>query len=258
MSPSFLLKMENIGKQFRVLRVQKTLFRLGLSLSQGEKLQRELWALRDISLEINAGEKVAVVGLNGAGKTTFFRIASGILSPTEGRLQRRAALVPHFSYRIGMNPHLSVLDNIYLLAAFYGILAREIEPLIPEILTFSDLADFLSVPVRLLSTGQIQRLAFAVFIQNHHSFLAFDENPVVGDLIFQKRSGHYFNQLMHDPDKTVLIASHSMELLTRLCRRGLWLHEGRLQMDGPVQQVAKAYQTFCDEHSPLSSAGTAV
>ncbi len=240
-----ILKLENIGKHFPIYQEHHTLYRLSRSFAQGLALKQALWALRHINLEVKKGEKIAIIGLNGAGKTTLFRIASGIYAPTEGRVYSQERLVPFFSYHVGMNPLLSVLDNIYIMAAFYGIVVKEICEKIQDILDFSELEVFAQTPVRFLSTGQMLRLTFSVFAQTRDRFLAFDENPGFGDLRFEQKARQYFNQLIADPEKTILMASHALDLLPNYCRRALWLHEGQLRMDGPVPEVLKAYRDFC-------------
>jgi ABC-2 type transport system ATP-binding protein len=144
-----------------------------------------------------------------------------------------------------MNPLLSVLANIYIMAAFYGIVVKEIHEKIQDILDFSELEAFAQTPVRFLSTGQMLRLTFAVFTQTRDNFLAFDENPGFGDLRFEQKARQYFNQLIADPEKTILMASHDLDMLPQYCHRALWIHEGLLRMDGPVPEVLKAYRDFC-------------
>ena len=238
-----LLRLENVGKLFHIYKAQKTLFRLAGSIARRIPAYQTLWALKDISIDVNEGEKIAFVGRNGAGKTTLFRVACGIYLPTEGRVTRKAVLKPLFRYGTGMNPYLAVIDNIYLLGAFYGLSIREVDVKLEEILAFSELEKFLYLPVKNLSAGQIGRLCFSVFIQGRDSFFAFDETTALADLAFQKKMSDYFKRMMGSPEKTVLMAAHNLEELKTHCQRAVWLEAGRVRMDGPCGEVVDAYRS---------------
>lgn len=238
-----LLRLENVGKLFHIYKAQKTLFRLAGSLAQRIPAYQTLWALKDISLDVNEGEKIAFVGRNGAGKTTLFRVACGIYLPTEGCVTRNAVLKPLFRYGTGMNPYLAVIDNIYLLGAFYGLSVREVDERLEEILVFSELEKFLYLPVKNLSAGQIGRLCFSVFIHGRDNFFAFDETTALADLAFQKKMSEYFKRMMSSPEKTVLMAAHNLEELKIHCQRAIWLEAGSVRMDGPCEEVVAAYRS---------------
>jgi teichoic acid transport system ATP-binding protein len=242
---SVLLRFDRVGKCFQIYQVRKTLFRLGHHLSRGVPLKRELWALRGVSFEAAAGEKIALLGRNGAGKTTLLRLAAGIFQPTEGVVHRHADIAPLFRYGIGLNPHLSVLDNIYVIGAFYGLLKRQLQGKADAILQFSELGEFAHVPVKSLSLGQVLRLSFAVFIQSEEKFLAFDESTYLGDLGFQRKVEAYLDRLMRDPERTVLMASHSLETIRRYCQRAIWLERGEIKEIGPPDAVVQHYSEFC-------------
>lgn len=240
-----LLRLTGLGKRFDIYKVKRTLFRLAHTLAQRLPLSEEFWALKDINLEVNEGEKVAVVGRNGAGKSTLFRVSSGIYDPSEGSIEASAPLRPLFRYGTGMNSHMAVLDNIYILGAFHGLTASEVRKKIPEILAFSELEKFVYLPAKNLSSGQMSRLSFSVFIQSRENFLAFDESTATADLLFQQKMGEYFKKMMNDNSKTVLMASHSLEELKRYCRTAIWLEKGRLIKTGPVEEIIRDYQLYC-------------
>jgi len=248
-----LLRLENVGKLFYIYKAQKTLFRLASSLARRIPVYQTLWALKEISFEVKKGEKIALVGSNGAGKTTLFRVACGIYHATEGRVVRSAALKPLFRYGTGMNPHLAVIDNIYLLGAFYGLSVREVDARLEEILAFSELEKFLYLPVKNLSAGQVGRLCFSVFIQGRDNFFAFDETTALADLGFQKKMSEYFKRMMRSPEKTVLMAAHNLEELKTHCQRAVWLEAGRVRMDGPCEEVVAAYRASCGDFSGPAS-----
>ncbi|MDP3921244.1 MAG: ATP-binding cassette domain-containing protein [Candidatus Omnitrophota bacterium] len=244
-----VLEFQKVGKRFRIYQVQKTLFRLGKSLAARIPFKRDLWVLQDISLNIKQGEKVALIGRNGAGKTTFFRVASGIYPATTGTVRRTVPISPLFRYGIGMNPHLPVIDNVYILGAFYGLSAGRIKRKLEEIIDFCELEKLLYLPVKNLSSGQVQRLSFSVFAQSDDAFLAFDESASLADARFQKKCDSYFKQLMTS-DKTILIASHNQEILSRYCGRAIWLEEGRMQAFDSCGKTLAAYGKFCQTYNP--------
>lgn len=246
MSQSPLLRMQNVGKLFHIYKAHKTLFRLASSLARKIPAYQTLWALKGISLDVQKGEKIAVIGPNGAGKTTLFRVVCGIYRPTEGCIIRNELLKPLFRYGTGMNPYMAVIDNIYLLGAFYGLSVREVNARLEEILAFSELEKFLYLPVKNLSAGQVGRLCFSVFIQSRDDFFAFDETTALADLSFQKKMSEYFKRMMSSPEKTVLMAAHNLEEIKAYCQRAIWLDEGRVRMDGPCEEVVGAYRASCE------------
>jgi len=247
-----ILSFQNVSKMFHVYQSQRTLFRIASSVIQGKRLARSLWALRDVTFEIRKGDKIAVIGRNGAGKTTLFRVAAGIYKPTSGRIQQKENVKSLFRYGLGLNAQLSVLDNIYLMGAYYGMLVAEVRKKLDEILDFSELEEFLYAPVKHLSSGQVQRLCFSVFIQSRESFMAFDESTSMADLRFQKKVGMFFDDLFRS-DQTLLLASHNLSDLAARCRHAIWLEKGGLQAYGPTAEVIKGYQDFCDQYEAEST-----
>lgn len=235
-----ILKAANISKCFRIYTQEKTLFRLSKSLLSKNPLKEELWALKNISLEIFKGEKIALLGANGAGKTTLLRILSDIIEPTTGTIE---GTLPHplFRYGVGLDASLPVIDNVYLLGAFHGLTVAEVNSRMDAIIQLAELAPFLYVPVRKLSTGQRQRLLFSVFIQSDYPFLAFDESTSSADLKFKKTVHTYFKNLMTS-DKTVLLTSHSLPFLEKYCTRAIWLDRGEIRREGNPAEVIEAYK----------------
>ncbi len=239
-----VVSFHRVSKSFRIYKSEKTLFRLTKSLLNRHEVQKKIFALKDVSFDLRRGDKVAIIGRNGAGKTTLLRIACGIFLPSEGIVTRSAPLTPLFQYGIGLNPYLSVQENIYIVGAFYGICVDEIKRKLEAILSFSELGDFLYVPVKNLSSGQIQRLAFSVFVQVDEPCLAFDESTSLADLQFQKKTQDYFKRLMN-PEKTFLMATHDMTAVRQYCQRALWLEKGKIEMAGDAALVVPAYEKFC-------------
>lgn len=239
-----ILEVKNLCKDFHIYQQQKTLFRLGKSFLQGFPAKRNLLALNDVSFSVQPGEKIALIGRNGAGKTTLFRVLSGIYQPSSGTVRSTAEIKTLFNFGVGFNPYLSVLDNIYVLGAFQGLLVSEVKAALEEIVEFSELGDFLYMHAKDLSSGQKQRLLFSVFIKNKSDFLLFDESISVADQAFQIKSQNWFKRMMSS-SKTLIIASHSHGFLREHCPRTLWLEKGVLKADGPSQPIIKDYSDFC-------------
>ncbi len=239
-----VLEVKNLSKNFHIYQQQKTLFRLGKSFLQGFPAKRDLLALNDVSFSVQPGEKIALIGRNGAGKTTLLRILSGIYQPTSGTVRSSAEIHTLFNFGVGFNPYLSVLDNIYVLGAFQGLLVSEVKEVLEEIVAFSELGDFLYMPAKDLSSGQKQRLLFSVFIKSKSDFLLFDESISVADQAFQIKSQNWFKKMMTS-SKTLILSSHSHAFLKEHCPRTLWLEKGVLRADGPSAAIIKDYSDFC-------------
>lgn len=242
-----LVRFERVGKCFYIYRQQKTLFRLGRSLLGGQPLRRELWALKDISLEVYKGEKIGLVGKNGSGKTTLLRLLAGIMKPTEGLIRNKTDFSVLFNYGVGLNPYLPVIDNVYLIGALHGILVKEITKRLEEIIEFSGLRDFLYMQVKDLSAGQQQRLFFSIFAHTSSAHLAFDESTSMADLSFSEKTRTFFASAMNSR-KTILISSHDMKFIDQYCQRVLWLEQGRIRMAGTPGEVIPRYQEYCLKH----------
>lgn len=239
-----ILSLKRVSKKFQVYRNQRTLFRLAKSLILKNQEPKEIWALKDVSLDVFEGDRIAVIGGNGAGKTTLFRVSAGIYFPTSGVVKRKKPLVPFLRYGLGLNPELPVIDNIYIVGAFYGLSVQNVREKIEAILDFSELEKMLYVPVKNLSSGQVDRLNFSVFIQSEVPFFALDESIALADYRFQKKASDYFAKMM-TPEKTLLMASHNRETIRNYCTKAIWLEEGAVRMTGTVSETLDAYLAFC-------------
>lgn len=238
-----LLEMKGVSKLFRIYQGEKTLLRLGKRIIRRTHIRRDLWALKAITLSIAPGERIALIGHNGAGKSTLLRVAAGIYQPTEGSVTRRAPMLPLFRYGVGLQPDLPVIDNLYILGAFYGILRHEIDGMMESLLDFADLGDLRHVEVKNLSSGQVARLTFSVFTRSRATFLAFDESMAMADIAFQQKARRFFRKLMNN-NTTFLMASHSLASLPEYCTRAVWLDRGEIKMEGAVDEVLKEYVAF--------------
>ncbi len=235
----------DISKRFFVLQREKTTFRILKAFIQNESLKKEYWALRDISFELNKGEKLGIIGSNGAGKTTLLRILAGIYKETSGSLEAALSPIVLFKFWIGLNNDLSVLDNIYLFGAIQGITRPVMDSQIDDILDTAELSDLKFGPLRELSMGQRQRLALGVFFRSPGDLLLFDESLSFIDKTFYHKCETYFEELAASK-KTVIIASHDIVFLRKYCTKAIWLDRGKIRKMGDIDIVADAYEHFSD------------
>jgi lipopolysaccharide transport system ATP-binding protein len=204
------------------------------------ELDEIIWALQDVSFEINRGEVVGIIGGNGAGKSTLLRILSRITEPTRGSAEIRGRVGSLLEVGTGFHPELTGRENVYLNGTILGMMRTEITKKFDEIVSFSEMEKFIDTPVKHYSSGMYLRLAFAVAAHLETEIVFVDEVLAVGDARFQKRC----ITKMEDAGKegrTVLFVSHNMPAITRLCKRTILLEEGRVLRDGPTKEVVSAY-----------------
>jgi lipopolysaccharide transport system ATP-binding protein len=217
-----------------------------LSAVTGGKIDRQhngavvIKGLKNISLEIKAGERVGLVGHNGAGKTTLLRVLSGIYHPTGGRATIVGECISLINIGLGIDPEATGRENIRLRAVMMGMWPAQIDQRIEEIVDFTDLGDFIDMPFRTYSTGMQLRLAFAVSTAVRPQILVMDEWLSTGDEEFKKRADQRMSEVVSSAQILVL-ASHSRELLLRNCNRLIWLEHGQVHMDGDAGNVAEKY-----------------
>jgi lipopolysaccharide transport system ATP-binding protein len=202
----------------------------------------DFWALRDVSFGVGTGEAIGIIGRNGAGKSTLLKILSRITEPTEGRVRIRGHIASLLEVGTGFHPELTGRENIFLNGAVLGMPRTHIKDKFDEIVAFAEVETFLDTPVKHYSSGMYVRLAFAVAAHLEPDILVVDEVLAVGDGEFQKKCLGRMGGVA-DRGRTVLFVSHQMNQIRRLCRRCLWLQDGRVRMDGPTAEVIGAYET---------------
>ena len=200
----------------------------------------EFWALRDIDLRINRGERVGILGGNGAGKSTLLRLLARIYPPTSGTIEVRGNVAPLIEMGAGFNPELSGFDNILLNGAMLGFRRREMLTKVEGIHEFTGLREFADLPLKYYSSGMYTRLAFAIATEIDPEILLIDESLGVGDEQFKDRARARILKLL-DRSHAVILVSHDMASLRQLCTRGLWLRQGQLAADGPIDEVIDQY-----------------
>ena len=204
--------------------------------------KEEFWALKDISFEVKKGEVVGFIGSNGAGKSTMLKVIAGVMKPTIGQVKVEGNICPMIELGAGFDMDLTARENIFLNGAVLGYSKAFIEEKFDEIVEFSELKEFLDVPVRNFSSGMTARLAFSIATVVDPEILIVDEILSVGDLAFQQKSENKM-QSMIGGGTTVLFVSHSTEQIKKICNKVIWIEHGKVQQIGS-KEVCDAYQEF--------------
>ena len=197
-------------------------------------------ALDHLSFKINDGERVALLGHNGAGKSTLLRVMSSVYSPTVGSAHIQGKLGSLIDISLGIDPEISGLENIYIRGRLLGLSAAEIKKKTPEIVEFSELGDFIEMPVRTYSTGMHMRLAFSISTTLRPEILLMDEWLSVGDEGFKHKAETRMKEVIQS-SSILVVATHSRELAMNTCNRAIWLEHGKVKMDGTSQEVCHEY-----------------
>ena len=200
-----------------------------------------IWALDDVSFEVEPGEIVGVIGRNGSGKSTLIKILSRITSPTRGRVELSGRVGALLEVGTAFHPDLTGRENVYLNGSVLGMRKREIEARFDEIVAFSEIEKFIDMPVKRYSTGMALRLAFSVAAHLEAEILLVDEVLAVGDVKFQEKCVGKMQDVTTTMGRTVLFVSHNMGSVQRLCDRAVLLHDGKLLMNGPTREVVSGY-----------------
>jgi ABC-2 type transport system ATP-binding protein/lipopolysaccharide transport system ATP-binding protein len=207
---------------------------------RGNIRYEDFTALDHVSFRVERGETLGLIGRNGAGKSTMLKLISGILKPTEGRVTTRGSVVPMLELGSGFDNDLTGRENIFLNGAILGYSEEFLKEKYDDIVAFSELGQFIDVPIRNYSSGMLARLAFSVASMVQPEILIVDEILSVGDAAFQEKSRARMTELMGG-GTTVLFVSHSLDQIREMCGRVVWLEQGRIKMIGPADEVCGAY-----------------
>ncbi len=206
----------------------------------GLAITEDLWALRNVSFEVNQGDRVGIIGRNGAGKSTLLKVLSQITEPTEGRVSIRGRVASLLEVGTGFHPELTGRENIFLNGAVLGMTKTEIKKKFDEIVAFAEVEKFLDTPVKRYSSGMYVRLAFSVAAHLESDVLMVDEVLAVGDMQFQKKCLGKMGSLKED-ERTVLFVSHNLISISELCDYAIWIDEGRIRLLAEAEKVVQAY-----------------
>ena len=201
-------------------------------------------ALKNVSVTIHSGEKVGLIGGNGAGKSTFLRVLSGVYKPTTGEINHSGKVGSLIDISLGIDPEATGRENVYIRGGLLGVSKKKLESHMEEIQLFSGLEGFFDMPVRTYSSGMQLRLAFSVSTILTPEILLMDEWLSVGDDAFRKRTEERLDNMV-EATRILVIASHSMELLKRICNRIIWLDNGQVKLDGSPNNVISSYLNHC-------------
>lgn len=219
-----------------------------VKLVTGKLMFDEFYALKNVSFSVEKGESIGILGANGSGKSTLLKVISGIYPPTEGHVSIHGSIAPLIELGAGFDPDLTAKENIFLNGAVMGFAKDFIREKYDEIVEFSELKNFMDVPIKNFSSGMNARLGFSIATLVHPDILIVDEVLGVGDAAFQKKCEKKMQELRQG-GTTMLFVSHSAKQVQKVCNRAIWLKRGELVMQGECNEVCAAYAEWGKTHS---------
>lgn len=242
-----MIKVDNVSMRFN-LGIEKNfslkMFFINLFKSKKNKPKKQdFWALKDVSFEVEKGEVIGFIGSNGAGKSTMLKVIAGVMKPTTGTVSVNGNICPMIELGAGFDPDLTARENIYLNGAVLGYSKEFLESKFEEIVEFSELKDFLNVPVRNFSSGMVARLAFSIATIVDPEILIVDEILSVGDIAFQQKSEAKMKSMIGG-GTTVLFVSHSLAQIENICNKVVWLEHGKVIKIGEPKKICAEYAEY--------------
>jgi ABC-type polysaccharide/polyol phosphate transport system ATPase subunit len=245
-SDEFSVKIEDLHITYRAsVEKRPTLKTTLMRLGRHEKMIREIYAVRGVSLQVPHGTVLGIVGANGAGKSTFVRAVAGILPPTQGRIEVHGKVSTLLALGVGFNGNLSGRENVVLGGLAAGLSRAQIAERYDEIAAFSELGDFMDMPMKTYSSGMYGRLAFSVSVHMEPDILLIDEALSAGDARFKRKSFDKMKELCGEA-RTIFLVSHALGSIKELCNETIWMHKGVMRMHGPTDEVVAAYTQFLE------------
>ncbi len=245
MSDNVAIDIQHIGKVYNTYEREFDRFREAISLTRAN-YHKEFVALRDVNLTVRRGECVGIIGTNGSGKSTLLKIVTGVLSPTSGTVRMEGHVSSLLELGAGFNLNYTGMENIYLNGKIMGFTREEMDRRVPQIRQFAGIGDFINQPVKNYSSGMFARLAFAVAINVDPDVLIVDEALSVGDIFFQTKCYHKFDEFRKQ-GKTILFVSHDLGSVIKYCDRCLLLNKGEQVAVGPCKEVVDIYRKIMVE-----------
>ena len=249
-----VIQVKDLTKMYKLYDKPSDRLKEALGLTR-KKLYKEHYALHDVTFDINEGECVGIIGTNGSGKSTILKIITGVLTPTEGEVKVDGRISALLELGAGFNMEYSGLENVYLNGTMIGFSKEEIDARLDDILEFADIGDFIHQPVKTYSSGMFVRLAFAVAINIDPEILVVDEALSVGDVFFQAKCYHKFEEFKKQ-GKTILFVSHDLSSVSKYCDRVILLNKGVKLDEGSPKQMVDLYKQLLVGQNPVKQNGT--
>ena len=244
-----VIQVRDLTKMYKLYDKPSDRFREALGLSR-KKRYKEHYALKGLSFDVEEGECIGIIGVNGSGKSTILKIITGVLQPTSGSIRVDGRISALLELGAGFNMEYTGLENIFLNGTMIGFSEEEIRSRLDDILKFADIGDFINQPVKTYSSGMFVRLAFAVAINIDPEILIVDEALSVGDVFFQAKCFHKFEEFKKQ-GKTILIVSHDLSSIAKYCDRVLLLHHGELLDQGSPKKMVDTYKQLLVKQEPV-------
>jgi ABC-type polysaccharide/polyol phosphate transport system ATPase subunit len=242
MITEYVVECSDVGVTFNMSKEKlSSLKEYFLGFVKGKLMFEEFKALENVTFKVEKGDVFGIVGFNGAGKSTLLKIISGILSPSNGSVIVRGSIAPLIELGAGFDMELTARENIFLNGAVLGFNKKYIQEHFDDIVEFSEMEDFLDVPMKNYSSGMVARIGFSIATSTKPDILIVDEILGVGDFKFQEKCEQRINELMSG-GTTVLVVSHSLGQIEQLCKHAMWLEHGKVKMIGEVSDVCSAYK----------------
>ncbi len=237
-----VIQVNNVSMRFNLSKEKhESLKEYFVALLQGRLQYDEFYALKNVSLTVEKGDFYGLVGLNGSGKSTLLKVISGVYKPSAGSCTVQGTIAPLIELGAGFDMDLTGRENIYLNGTVLGFTPKYLDEKFEEIVEFSELRDFLDVPLKNYSSGMVARIAFAIATITKPDVLIADEILSVGDFLFQQKCEKRMRQLLSG-GTTVILVSHSIDQVERMCNKVAWISKGEKIMDGPAAEVCAAYR----------------
>lgn len=240
-----MIKLEQVSMKFNLgiekeFSIKQAFVNFFSSKKTKQKKKSEFWALKDISFEVKKGEVIGLIGSNGAGKSTMLKVVSGVMKPTKGKVTTNGVISPMIELGAGFDQELTARENIFLNGAILGYSKKFLESKFDEIVEFSELKDFLDVPIKNFSSGMTAKLAFSIATIVNPEILIVDEILSVGDIKFQEKSKNKMLEMIKG-GTTVLYVSHSLQSIKELCDRVVWIEHGKVVKIGKTKEICEEY-----------------
>ena len=240
-----IVKVEHVSMKFNLMEERVDTFKEYIvKLLKGALSYNEFIALDDVSFSINKGDILGIVGFNGAGKSTLLKILAGVLKPSSGKVKVNGTIAPLIEVGAGFDPELTARENIFLNGAILGHSRKFLESKVEEIIEFAELEKFIDVPIKNFSSGMYARLGFSIATIVRPDVLIVDEVLSVGDFRFQEKCEKRIASMI-ELGTTIIIVSHQIELIEKICTKILWLYGGKVRQFGDTKDICEEYKTSC-------------